>query len=133
MQKENPVANIRCAKYKFTERSHDFVMKSHVQLIFSDLGDLDKLQICAKGKSISEFHSVSMGIRKMEKMQQSQKKKKYPRKGGSMKPFKYFVLFNFLHLSDAVLHRMEFQNEFSFGTFLNLLEISKVTKNRLHK
>ena len=43
MQKENPVANsvrqikIRCAKYKFVERSHNFLMQLLMQLIFDDL------------------------------------------------------------------------------------------------
>ena len=43
MQKENPVANsgrpikIRCAKYKFAERSHKFLMHLPLQLIFGDL------------------------------------------------------------------------------------------------
>ena len=43
MQKENPVANsvrqikIRCTKYKFAERSHNFLMQSLMQLMFSDL------------------------------------------------------------------------------------------------
>ena len=43
MQKENPVANsirqikICCAKYKFAERSHNFLMELPMQLIFSDL------------------------------------------------------------------------------------------------
>ena len=43
MEKENPVANsgrpinIRCTKYKFAERSHNFLMQLHVQLIFGDL------------------------------------------------------------------------------------------------
>ena len=43
MQKENPVANsvrpikICCAKYKFADRSHNFLMQLPMQLIFSDL------------------------------------------------------------------------------------------------
>ena len=43
MQKKNPVANsvrpikIRCAKYKFAERSHNFLMQLPMQLIFGDL------------------------------------------------------------------------------------------------
>ena len=36
--------------------------------MFGDLRDLDALQICAKGKSISEFFSVSKGIRNMQKI-----------------------------------------------------------------
>ena len=50
MQKENPEANsvrpirIRCAKYKFAERSHNFLMQLPMQLH-------------AKGKSSSEFRS----------------------------------------------------------------------------
>ena len=43
MQKENPVANsgrpiqIHCAKYKFAERSHNFLMQLSMQPIFGDL------------------------------------------------------------------------------------------------
>ena len=64
MQKENPFWNsvrqikIRCAKYKFAERSHNFLMQLPMHLIFGVRSDLDKLQICAKGKSILEFHFV---------------------------------------------------------------------------
>ena len=70
MQKENPFWNsvrqikIRCAKYKFAERSHNFLMELPMQLIFGDLWDLDKLHTCAKGKSILEFRSVWKEIQK---------------------------------------------------------------------
>ena len=70
MQKENPVANsirqikIRCAKYIFAERSHNFLMQLPMQLIFGDRWDLDKQQICAKGKSILKFRSVWKEIQK---------------------------------------------------------------------
>ena len=43
MQKENPGANsvgqikICCAKYKFAEQSHNFLMQLLMQLIFGDL------------------------------------------------------------------------------------------------
>ena len=43
IQKENPVANsgrpikIRCAKYKFVERTNNFLMQLPMQLIFGDL------------------------------------------------------------------------------------------------
>ena len=73
MQKENPFWNsvrqikIRCAKYKFAERSHNFLMQLPMQLIFGVRWDLDKLQICAKGKSILEFHSVWKGNPKNSK------------------------------------------------------------------
>ena len=49
MQKENPVANsvrqikLRYAKYKFAERSHNFLIQLLMQLIFNDFLDLDKL------------------------------------------------------------------------------------------
>ena len=82
MQKENPVANsarlmkIHCAKYKFVERSRNFLMQLPMQLIFGDLWDLDKLQTCAKGKSILEFRSVSKEIRKMQKIATEQKSTK---------------------------------------------------------
>ena len=79
MQKENPVANsvrqikIRCAKYKFAERSHNFLMQLPMQLIFGDLWDLDKLQTCTKGKIILEFRSVTKEIQKMQKIATEQK------------------------------------------------------------
>ena len=82
MQKENPVANsvhpikIRCAKYKFAERSHNFLMQLPMQLIFSDHSDLEKLQTCAKEKSILDFSSVSKDIRKMQKGATEQKSTK---------------------------------------------------------
>ena len=47
MQKENPFWNsvrqikIRCAKYKFAERSHNFLMQLPMQLIFGDRWDLE--------------------------------------------------------------------------------------------
>ena len=90
MQRENPVANsvrqikIRCAKYKFAERSHNFLMQLLMQLIFGDLRDLDKLQTYLKGKSILEFRSVSKGVRKMQKLKQS---KKVPKNGLTEPPF----------------------------------------------
>ena len=82
MQKENPVANsvrqikIRCAKYKFAARSHNFLVKLSMQLIFGDLYDLDQLQTCAKRKSILEFRSVSKEIQKMQKIETKQKSTK---------------------------------------------------------
>ena len=39
-------------------------MQLPMQLIFGVRWDLDKLQICAKGKSILEFHSVGKGNQK---------------------------------------------------------------------
>ena len=75
MQKENPFWNsvrqieIRCAKYKFAERSHNFLMQLPMQLIFGVRWDLDKLQICAKGKSILEFIPCEKEIQKIEKIQ----------------------------------------------------------------
>ena len=74
MQKENPFWNsfckikIRCAKYKFAERSHNFLMQLPMQLIFGVRSENDKLQICAKGKSILEFHSVWKKIQKIQKI-----------------------------------------------------------------
>ena len=70
MQKENPFWNsvrqikIRCAKYKFAERSHNFLMQLPMQLKFSDRWDLDKLQICATVKPILVFRSVWKEIQK---------------------------------------------------------------------
>ena len=72
MQKENPFSNsvrqikIHCAKYKFAERSHTFLIKLPMQLIYGVRWDLDKLQTCAKGKSILEFHSVWKEIQKIK-------------------------------------------------------------------
>ena len=74
MQKENSFWNsvrqikFRCAKYKFAERSHNFLMELPMQLIFGVLWDLDKLQICAEGKSILEFHSVWKKLQKIQKI-----------------------------------------------------------------
>ena len=82
MPKENPVANsfrpikICCAKYKFAERKHNFLMQLPMQPIFGDLSDLDKLQTCVKGKSILEFRSVSKEIQKMQKIATQQKSTK---------------------------------------------------------
>ena len=79
MQKENPVANsvrqikIRCAKYKFTKRSHDFLRQLLMQLMVGDLLDLDKFQTCGKGKFILEFRSVSMFIRNCNRAKKYQK------------------------------------------------------------
>ena len=47
-----------------------------MQLISGDLGDLDKLQTFAKGKSILEFRSVSEEIPKMQKIATEQKSTK---------------------------------------------------------
>ena len=77
MQKENPFWNsvrqikIGCGKYKFVERSHNFLMELIMELIFGVHWDLDKLQFCAKGKSILEFHTV------WKKIQKSKKSKKF--------------------------------------------------------
>ena len=82
MKNENPVANsvrqikIRCAKYKFAERSHNFLMQLPMHLIFGDLWDLDNLQIFAKGKSILEFRSLWKEIQKMQKIKTEQKSTK---------------------------------------------------------
>ena len=59
----------------------------------------------------------------------------YSLKGGSVKPFfgTFLLCFNFLHLSDALWHGMEFQNGFSFGTSLKLVKIWKVTTDQLHR
>ena len=71
-------------KYKFEERSHNFLMQLPMQVIFGDLWDLDKLQTCVKGKSILEFRSVSKEIHKMQKIQHS---KKVPKNGLTEPPF----------------------------------------------
>ena len=59
-----------------------------MQLIFGDLWDLDKLQTCAKGKSILEFRSFSMGIRKIQKLQQT---KKVPKDSLTEPPFREYM------------------------------------------
>ena len=43
-------------------------MQLPMQLIFGVRWELDKLQICAKGKSILEFLSVSKEIQKLQKI-----------------------------------------------------------------
>ena len=74
MQKKNQFWNsvrqikIRCAKYKFAERSQNFLMELPMQLIFGVRWDSDKLQTCAKGKSILEFHSMWKEIQKIQKI-----------------------------------------------------------------
>ena len=51
-------------------------MQIPMQLIFGDRWDLDKLQICTKGKSILEFCSVWKEIQKMQKIKTEQKSTK---------------------------------------------------------
>ena len=74
MQKENPFWNsvrqikIRCAKYKFAERGHNYLMQLTMHLIFGVRWDLDKLQIYVKGKSILEFHSVWKKIQRIQEI-----------------------------------------------------------------
>ena len=79
---------ISCAKYKIAERSHNFLMQLPMQLIFGVSWDLDKLQICAKGKSILEFHSVWKGNPKNSKKSKKLKhNKKVPKNGLTEPPF----------------------------------------------
>ena len=98
MQKENPFWNsvrqieIRCAKYKFAERSHNFLMQLPMQLIFGVRWDVDKLQICAKGKSILEFHSVWKGNQINQKNQN--KAKKYQKMVWPSRPLESICLFD---------------------------------------
>ena len=74
MQMENPFRNsgsqikIRCAKYKFAERNHNFLMELPMQLIFGVRWHLDKLQIYVKGKSILVFYSAWKEIQKIQKI-----------------------------------------------------------------
>ena len=93
IQKENPFWNSvrqiksRCPKYKFAERSHNFLMQLPMQLIFSDRWDVNKLQTCAKGKSILEFHSVWKEIQKIQKkLKQSKKVPKQKKKVWPSRP-----------------------------------------------
>ena len=51
-------------------------MQSHMQLMFGNLSDVDKLQICVKGKSILEFCFVSKGIQKVQNIETEQKSTK---------------------------------------------------------
>ena len=51
-------------------------MQLPMQLIFGDRCDLDKLQTCAKGKSILEFRSVWKEIQKLQKIKTKQKSTK---------------------------------------------------------
>ena len=98
MQKENPFWNsvrqikFRCAKYKFAERSHTFLIQLPMQLIFGVSWDLDKLQICAKGKSILKFHSVWKGNPKNPKNQN--KAKKYQKMVWPSRPLGSIYLFD---------------------------------------
>ena len=63
-----------------------------MQVIFSDLQDLDKLQISAKGNSTSEFRSVSQGIRNMEKFATEQKgTKKWKVRATLRRVYVYFI------------------------------------------
>ena len=101
MQKENPLWNsirqikIRCAKYKIAERSHNFLMQLPMQLIFGVSWDLDKLQICAKGKSILEFHSVWKGNPKNSKNPKNQNiAKKYQKMVWPSRPLESICLFD---------------------------------------
>ena len=59
-----------------------------MQLMDDDLWDRDKLQTCAKGKSILEFRSVSMGSERWKKLQQ---RKKVPENGLFEPPFREYV------------------------------------------
>ena len=87
LQKENPLANsvrqikIHCAKYKFAERTDNFLMQLLIQLIFGDLWDLDKLQTCAKGKIHLGIPFRVKGHPKDEKIATEQKstKKRFDR------------------------------------------------------
>ena len=101
MQKENPFWNsirqikIRCAKYKIAERSHNFLMQLPMQLIFGVSWNLDKLQICAKGKSILEFHSVWKVNPKNSKNQKNQNiAKKYQKMVWPSRPLESICLFD---------------------------------------
>ena len=68
-------------KYKFAERSHNFLYNYLCSLIFGDLSDLDKVQYCAKGKFVLDYRSVSKEIQKMQKIAtpQNSSKKKFDR------------------------------------------------------
>ena len=62
----------------------------------------------------------------------------YSPKGGSVKPFfgTFLLCFNFLDFLNfwiSFSHGMEFQNGFSFGTNLKLVEVSTDTKDELHR
>ena len=101
MQKENPFWNsvrqieIRCAKYKFAERSHNFLMQLPMQLIFGVRWDFDKLQSCAKGKSILEFHSVWKRNPKNSKHSKKLKhSKKVPKMVWPSRPLESICLFD---------------------------------------
>ena len=74
MQKENPFCNsvrqikIRCAKYKFVERSHNFLMDLPMQLIFGVCETLTSIRFVPKENPFLEFRSVSNEIQKMQKI-----------------------------------------------------------------
>ena len=101
MQKENPFwisvrqIKIRCAKYKFAERSHNFLMQLPIQLIFGVRWDFDKLQICAEEKSILEFHSVWKGnLKKFKKSKKLKHSKKYQKMVWPSRPLETICLFD---------------------------------------
>ena len=83
---------MRYAKYKFAERSHNFLMQLPTQLIFGDCWDLDKFQTCAKGKFILEFCSVWKEIQNIQNIKTEQKK--YQKMVWPSRPLKSICLFD---------------------------------------
>ena len=78
MQKENPFGNSVCQiKIRwFAERSHNFLMELPIQLIFGVRWDLDKLQICAKGKPFLISIPCEKKSKKSKKLKHSKKSTK---------------------------------------------------------
>ena len=97
MQKKNPVVNsvrqikIRCAKYKFAERSHSFLVQSHMQLIFGDVLDLDKLQICVNENPFWNSIPCEKSSERCKKLKQS---KKVPKMVLPSRPLESICLFD---------------------------------------
>ena len=94
MQKENPVANsgrpikIRCAKYKFAERSHNFLMQLPMQLIFGDLRSWQASNLCQRKINFGFPFRVKGKSKKCKKLQQS---KKVPKNGLTEPPFREYM------------------------------------------
>ena len=77
MQKENPFRNsvrkikICCAKYKFAERSHNFLMQLPMQLIFSPVETLTSFRFVPKENPFWNSIPCEKEIQKIQKIQKN--------------------------------------------------------------
>ena len=75
MQKENPFWNsvrqikIRCAKYKFAERSHNVLMQLPMQLIFSPVKTLTSFRFVPKENPFWNSIPCEKEIQNIQKIQ----------------------------------------------------------------